>query len=241
MTASSSGVPQSERALFESFYATHFGAKPETWAQTAAKFPGCTAPKGREEHYYITAAQSHWLAWQARAALQSPAGQASADGARSAEAGGDYMGTKNAARYMNLVLDLHRVLDGGTPLNGFKIVDEVAAALASAPTSTSAPEVAAPAGEKNQCDGCAAGWPVDGAGLHRKNGRAEMVCQAYRYPAPATEPPAAQAASEDNTALLKDIAVYGANMMWHLKPDTAAGRLYARIEQSLSNAKKGSK
>ncbi len=32
--------------------------------------------------------------------------------------------------------------------------------------------------------------------------------------------------------LLEDIAKYGANMMWHLKPDTEAGKLYARIEKA---------
>lgn len=34
--------------------------------------------------------------------------------------------------------------------------------------------------------------------------------------------------------LLEDIAQYGANMMWHFKPDTEAGKLYNRIEAVLT-------
>jgi hypothetical protein len=34
--------------------------------------------------------------------------------------------------------------------------------------------------------------------------------------------------------LLKDVQKFGANQMWHFKPDTAAGKLYVRIEQEIA-------
>lgn len=42
---------------------------------------------------------------------------------------------------------------------------------------------------------------------------------------------------DSTVKLLEDLAKYGANMMWHLKPHTEAGKLYARIEQELAAAR----
>lgn len=51
------------------------------------------------------------------------------------------------------------------------------------PLYTTAPQAPA-AAERNQCDGCCAGMPLDG-GLHRDDaGRAVQACQADRYAAP---------------------------------------------------------
>lgn len=43
-------------------------------------------------------------------------------------------------------------------------------------------------------------------------------------------------AHADLVAALQDVAKYGANMMWHLKPDTEAGKLFDRIESALAKA-----
>lgn len=82
------------------------------------------------------------------AALQSPAGQASAEGARSAEAGGEVLkqlfrdamdwGRSYGQRLNTTEMTYSDVAEGFA---------EKARAIASTPTSTSAPEVAAPAGE----------------------------------------------------------------------------------------------
>jgi hypothetical protein len=34
--------------------------------------------------------------------------------------------------------------------------------------------------------------------------------------------------------LLNDLAKFGANQMWHFKPDTAAGKLYIRLEAEIA-------
>jgi hypothetical protein len=41
-------------------------------------------------------------------------------------------------------------------------------------------------------------------------------------------------ADQETVKLLNDIAKFGANQMWHFKPDTAAGKLYVRIEQEIA-------
>lgn len=44
-------------------------------------------------------------------------------------------------------------------------------------------------------------------------------------------------ADQKTVELLNDIAKFGANQMWHLRPDTAAGKLYDRIEAEIARLK----
>lgn len=161
MTASSSGVPLSERdtALLNAMLDWHTAVIQFGAASTIAfdQFRAC-------------------------AALQSPAGQASADGARDAEAGGvDEDLLRRRAFSIGITIDQARAV----------------LALASTPTSTSAPEVAAPAGGH----WCA----LEHGGVFCK------VCdeQVITSPAPATEPPEAQAASEQAKSLWEVIKILG--------------------------------
>lgn len=193
MTASSAAVPLSERAMFEA-------AAREEWADK--NIPDAA-----------------WIGWQLRAALA--AGQASADGARSAEAGGvDEDLLRRRAFSIGITIDQARAV----------------LALASTPTSTSAPEVAAPAtdpwgvarykSEFSDRISAINAWVKqwEASGVSRGAAILKAVDDVKRMhwdatsPAPApSEPPAAQAASEHAIEEYLKTAVNGTF------PDTTPG------------------
>lgn len=124
MTASSSGVPLSEREAKQVPLVELLGRVPLTARLVIEDGPYSTSyiPVGRYCH-------------EAAAALQSPAGQASADGARSAEAGGEA-----AHKALFGLLDaIHagRFVPNASESEGYcgSLVEAGEAALASTPTS----------------------------------------------------------------------------------------------------------
>lgn len=191
MTASSPAVPLSERDLFEA-------AAREEWADK--NIPDAA-----------------WIGWQLRAALA--AGQASTDGARSAEAGGEApMEARSLLSCLLNLLENDEARRGGT---WEPWITRIEAFLASTPP-TSAPEVAAPAGVIEKA---LAMFPVkldqqtfsiNGGTFLRADGddcfySAKKVNAFLKElhttltsPAPTTEPPAAQAAQLPSASDIAD-------------------------------------